>query len=211
MNDLRNLGRCFSIVLLGVICIFIMSILTLCQEDDSDHQAGTIGLEPMGRECLIYSVDREQIKGGTELRWLAGDPSTSEVRLISDSSDSESDLVKRWRIAKIDNDPDIYTIECLVNGGRQWLAGRTKSGNVFLSDSPETKWQLNKIHDDPCLYRIKIYRTEPEDKRWLFGANDDGSVGVGSNAGYQYSNYNIFNSDTSWEITDKNMKNLEID
>jgi hypothetical protein len=188
-----------------------MSISILCQENDLDHQAGTIAVEPMGRECLIYSVDREQIKGGTELRWLAGDPSASEVRLISDSSDSESDMVNRWRITKIDSDPDIYTIECLVNGEPQWLAARPKSGKVFLSDSPETKWQLNKIHDDPYLYRIKIYRTEPEDNRWLFGANDDGRVGVGSNANYQYSNYNIFNSDTSWELTDKNMKNLEID
>jgi|GEM_PF-6279936 len=215
MNDLWNLRRRISIVLLGVICIFIMSIVTLCQEDDfvidpgAGSWAGTIAAEPMGRDCLIYSLDSEQKNGGTELRWLAGDPTTSEVGLISDSG---SGMVKKWRITKIDNDPDIYKIECLVNGEQQWLAGNPKSGTVFLTDSPETKWQLIRINDDPYIYRMKIYGTGPEeDKRWLFGSNDDGSVGVGSNAHYQYSNSNIFNSDTSWEITDQDMDNLKID
>lgn len=207
MNALCNLRSCIFIFLLSVICIFVINIVALCQEDDADvTREITAGYVEPGTACLIYSLDDEKINNGSGPRWLAADPNTSDVGLINESRNS---TVNKWRITWIGY-PDIYAIECSVNGEQRWLYGNTNDGLISLTNERNdgTKWLLKKIHDDPYIYRIQAYSRGP--KRWLFGDIYEGSVGLWSDPSQKNGNPDIFNSDTSWEIMDRFGNALEI-
>jgi hypothetical protein len=195
--------------LLIVISIFVINIAALCQEDDGNQtrEAAAAYVEP-GTACLIYSLDDEKTNSGSGSRWLTCDSNTMEVGLTNDSGHG---MVKRWRITRIGEDPEIYTIECSVNGEQRWLHGNTNDGLISLISEGRddgSKWLLKKIHDDPYIYRIQAYSRGP--KRWLFGDIYEGRVGLWSDTSYKNGDSDIFNSDTSWEITDRFGNDLEI-
>jgi hypothetical protein len=207
MNTLHNLRSSTFNFLLVVICIFAVNIVALCQEDDEDvtRESTAYYVEP-GTACSIYSLDNEEIDGEAGPRWLAGNPTTAEVGLISSSRPG---MVNKWRITRVGEDPDIYTIECSANGKQRWLYGNTNNGLISLASGRRddgAKWLLKKIHDDPYIYRIQVYSRGP--KRWLFGDTYEGNIGLRRDA--SHGNPDIFNSDTSWEIMDRFGNDLEI-
>ena len=144
--------------------------------------------------CQIYSLDREEFYGGP--RWLAYNPENDDIELISSPCS--------WRIAKINENPDIYTFEYKNGGEALWLRVNPEGGWVELSTdkkSDYTKWFLKNISNNPPIYRIQTYKKVTN--RWLFGCVDDGSVGLSKNKNFMFSDYDIFNSDTSWLIEDR--------
>ncbi|MDD2835904.1 MAG: hypothetical protein PHY05_07115 [Methanothrix sp.] len=194
-----SLRKCIQIVILFIMVDFL-TIAAISQDYDIQPAPGgksdgfQVANQLYGYNCLIACLDRNDIKSGP--RYLNGVPSTGEVELL--------DHERLWRMIRFSRDPDIYRIQCLVGEGNRWLASSASSGDVWLSkaeDIPETKWQLIRISDDPVIYRIKTYNTDNKGRnRWLWGSIDTANVRCGLNANYQNSNYNIYNSDTSWRI-----------
>jgi hypothetical protein len=197
MSALWNLRKCiFIILLLGAIFIS-MSVVVLCQDDDPvrEQQGGSRAPTPVGKSCQIYCLDREEMNFGP--RWLAYDTGDDEIMLAG--------MPQIWQITKIE-DPNIYTIVYNQGGGARRLRVNPEGGWVELGTPDQigdyTKWFLRKISDDPPTYRIQTYKGVRN--RWLYGCINDGSVGLSNNRNYMFSNYDIFNSDTSWQIKDRN-------
>lgn len=193
--ELPNLKRFICIAFL-VVVVFIFSLsTTIICDDDVWTRGGVFAPTPMGMNCQIYSLDREEFYGGP--RWLACNPETDEIKLISSPCS--------WRITKINENPDIYTFEYKSDGEARLLRVNPEGGWVELGTSDKkgdyTKWSLKKISNNPPIYRIQTYKEVAN--RWLFGCVDDGRVGLSKNKNYMFSDYNIFNSDTSWQIEDR--------
>jgi hypothetical protein len=195
-----------SIIILLLSAIFLLGIGALCQ----DEETGTRGMSgftsdshPMGITCYIWSFDRNDAKGGAGTRFLAANPNSGDIGLIFGGP--SVGMVNRWNIAKV-GDQNLYEIRLANND--LWLVGWPNDGSIKLQPWSST-WHINKIHQNPTIYRMIPDGLGPEGgSRWLFGSSDSGIIGLTKNRDGMFTQGTIFNSDTSWRIEDDSGNDL---